>query len=171
MTGFVSAAKAWLPMKCCDRVATEATLGAKRDRIANRARNLSDGPEGQAPGETRDVQPMRSCCRLTSWLSCRATRRALCVCKGRDELNGQLQPFVRRHRACAREHERHSARIALASSATHAEPPRICMAVRASMNTAPIENPTITNVLTRLRRTNSPTSPTEANAVPTSSCQ
>ena len=36
-------------------------------------------------------------CRLTSWLSCRATRRAPCVCKGRDELSGQLQPLVRRH--------------------------------------------------------------------------
>ena len=44
-----------------------------------------------------DALPMRSWCRLTSRLSCGATRRALCVCKGRDELNRQLQPFVRRH--------------------------------------------------------------------------
>ena len=48
-----------------------------------------------------DALPMRSWCRLTSRLSCKTTRRALCssLCKGRDELACQLQPFVRRHRA------------------------------------------------------------------------
>ena len=37
-------------------------------------------------------------CRLTSKLSCGATWRALCSCKGRDKLPRQLQRFVRRHR-------------------------------------------------------------------------
>ncbi len=37
-----------------------------------------------------------SSCGITSRLSCQATWRAPCLCKGRDKLNGQLQPFVRR---------------------------------------------------------------------------
>ena len=91
MTGLLGA--------CCGRAAARSCSGCEKRADRAGEKDLRNDTKGTATREASEVPPYASCCRLTSRLSCRATWRALCVCKGRDKLNGQLQPFVRRHRA------------------------------------------------------------------------